>query len=196
MPRRRAPHAAPRRPDHDRAPGAPGRALPPRRRLQAVITIHADEVPARPWPNGGGRTRELVAGPRGGHWRWRLSLADLDADGPFSALPGVRRWFALVEGDAIELAFADRVLALQAGDPPLVFDGGTPPLCRVHGGRARALNLMLRDLDGCLAGQPTGAALQALYEPASRTLLWDLDEAPPAAAGVWVGIEAGDLRWR
>ncbi|BAL97151.1 HutD/Ves family protein [Rubrivivax gelatinosus] len=161
-----------------------------------MITVHATDVAPRPWANGGGRTRELVAGPRGGHWRWRLSLAELEADGPFSSLPGVWRWLALVEGDAVELEFDDRVLALRPGDPPLAFDGALPPRCRLHGGRARALNLMLRDLDGSLALERGTAPLQALYEPATRTLFWDLDDTPAAQAGIWVGIEPGELRWR
>lgn len=161
-----------------------------------MITVRADDIAPRPWANGGGRTRELIAGPRGGHWRWRLSLAELETDGPFSALPSVRRWFVLVEGDAVELEFDDRVLALRPGDPPLEFDGALPPHCRMHGGRARALNLMLRDLHGSLALDRGTAPLQALYEPATRTLFWDLDDTPAAPAGIWVGIEPGELRWR
>ncbi|MFG5407966.1 HutD family protein [Piscinibacter sakaiensis] len=42
-------------------------------------------MPAQPWRNGGGHTRELWTWPADGPWQARLSVADIAADGPFSA---------------------------------------------------------------------------------------------------------------
>jgi len=53
----------------------------------------ADVTPV-PWRNGAGTTRELAssAGPDGG-FRWRISLADLARDAPFSSFPATDRLF-------------------------------------------------------------------------------------------------------
>lgn len=154
-----------------------------------MITVRADDIAPRPWANGGGRTRELLTG--GTPWRWRLSLAELDTDAPFSALPGVRRWFALVEGGPVELVFGQRVERLNAGDAPIEFDGADAPHCRVAA-PARALNLMLRGTTGRLALAPMAAAQRGCYEPGTRTLHWDTSDG--AARGVWIAVHDGDTR--
>ena len=53
------------------------------------MRITADDVAPTPWRNGGGRTRELLAWPHVADWKVRVSIADIDRDGPFSAFPGV-----------------------------------------------------------------------------------------------------------
>lgn len=63
----------------------------------------AKDCPAMPWRNGGGQTRELLTWPAGSapdQWQLRISRADIDYDGPFSAFPGVQRWFAVLKGQA------------------------------------------------------------------------------------------------
>jgi environmental stress-induced protein Ves len=65
--------------------------------------IRIDSHACRPvaWLNGGGLTRELARGPVSSaqaEFGWRLSLADIERDGPFSSMPGCDRSFALVEG--------------------------------------------------------------------------------------------------
>ncbi|MET0931660.1 MAG: HutD family protein [Aeromicrobium sp.] len=51
-------------------------------------------VERTPWPNGAGSTRELAVstGPDGST-TWRVSVADLDRDGPFSLFPELDRVF-------------------------------------------------------------------------------------------------------
>ena len=104
----------------------------------------ADEVAPQPWRNGGGRTRELLAWPSADDWQLRISVADIEADGPFSAFPGVQRWFAVIEGAGVRLQFADGERRVERGDAPLCFDGGAAPACRLIAGPTRDLNLMLR----------------------------------------------------
>jgi environmental stress-induced protein Ves len=102
--------------------------------------IRLDDVPPVPWKNGGGRTRELVAWPHADDWVVRLSVADIDRDGPFSAFPGVDRWFAMLEGAGVWLD--DVRVGTRTGAH--VFAGDTPPFARLIDGATRDLNLMLR----------------------------------------------------
>lgn len=110
--------------------------------------VHADAIAPTPWKNGGGRTRELFAWPAGADWQLRISLADIEQDGPFSAFPGVQRHFAVLQGAGVRLHFAEGERLLRAGDPPLAFDGAAAPGCTLLAGATRDLNLMLRGLAG------------------------------------------------
>lgn len=98
----------------------------------------------QPWRNGAGTTRELLAGPHSTDWQWRVSVAEISADGPFSAYAGVARWFAVLRGEGVVLAQGDDRLALHAGDAPLAFDGADAPRCSLLAGPTQDLNLMLR----------------------------------------------------
>ena len=156
------------------------------------LLIAADTVAPERWRNGGGATRELLADGPG--WAWRISLADIDADGPFSAFDGVRRWFAVVAGNGVELDFADGACRVLAGTEPIDFDGAAAPCCRLIDGPTRDLNLMLRaNVRGVLR---RGAAfdeawpLRGRFDVATCTLHWNL---PPGAlradpASLWIGI--------
>jgi environmental stress-induced protein Ves len=165
------------------------------------MIVHADAVAAQPWRNGGGQTRELLAWPAGDAWRVRISRADIDHDGPFSAFPQVQRWFAVLQGAGVVLQFADGERTVRPGDEALAFDGAAAPGCRLIDGPTQDLNLMLRGMQGALqawrAGQdgPPGGALRALYTtvaghwqcgPQSQwldahALLWSADNQPTDA---------------
>ena len=107
--------------------------------------IVADDVAATPWRNGGGVTRELLAWPPSGAWIVRVSVADIAADGPFSAFPGVDRWFAVLDGDGVEVAHdGGAPLRLRPGDAIHRFDGEAATRCRLLGGATRDFNLMVR----------------------------------------------------
>ena len=129
--------------------------------MNAARSITVDSAPATPWRNGGGVTRELLAWPDPADWSLRISVADIAADGPFSAFPGVRRWFTLLSGEGVALDFPDQSLTLRPGDPPLAFDGATAPGCHLTGGTVRDLNLMLRGGAGGMAAVSPGAAWSA-----------------------------------
>lgn len=159
------------------------------------MIVEADALAPQPWKNGGGRTRELLREPAAGDWRLRLSLADIDADGPFSAFPGVERWFVVLEGEGVALQFGDRLQVLRPGDAPLRFDGGEAPHCRLLGGPTRDLNLMLQGLAGELRpaapGDPAPAwPRRGFFAAATRTLHWPFAGAAAPASGWWVGVAA------
>ena len=65
--------------------------------------LRCDAVEPQSWKNGGGLTRELLAWPARDGWALRISVADIRADGPFSAFAGVDRWFAVLEGNGVRL---------------------------------------------------------------------------------------------
>lgn len=99
----------------------------------------AELAPAR-WRNGRGLTRELGSGPG-----WRLSLAEIDAVGPFSQYPGLDRVFAIASG-AARLRFpSGHEPRLDARSEPIAFRGEDAPHCEPdpHAGACRALNLMV-----------------------------------------------------
>ena len=106
--------------------------------------VRSDAVEPQPWRNGGGLTRELLAWPSREHWALRISVADIRADGPFSAFPGVDRWFAVLEGGGVMLALPEGKRCLGTADAPLHFRGEAAPDCELLDGATRDLNLMLR----------------------------------------------------
>ena len=64
----------------------------------------------QPWKNGAGQTREIAVGPRGADntgFDWRISLAEVGRDAPFSAFPGIDRCITLLRGAGMRLASAD-----------------------------------------------------------------------------------------
>ena len=97
-----------------------------------------------PWRNGGGVTREVAVGGSGGqHFNWRISIADVNVPGPFSAFPGVDRIITLVAGERLDLVIdgVEHVLGLGA---PLSFDGASQTSCMLPFGPTRDLNVMTR----------------------------------------------------
>jgi uncharacterized protein len=97
-----------------------------------------------PWRNGGGRTRELLAWPTAAGWQVRVSVAEIETDGPFSPYAGVDRWFAVLEGAGVVLTLPTGDSLMRTGDAPLAFPGEAAPGCRLIDGPTRDLNLMVR----------------------------------------------------
>jgi hypothetical protein len=98
-----------------------------------------------PWANGGGTTAEVATGPENsGAWHWRLSIADVEADGPFSSLPGIDRHILVAHGDGMALTIDGTTHIVRPGEPPLPFAGEAVTTCRLLGGPINDLNLMVR----------------------------------------------------
>ena len=117
-------------------------------------TVHLADVPAAPWRNGGGVTRELAAWPAQGEWHWRMSVAEVGSSGPFSRFDGITRWFAVLQGDGVVLHVRTPSDSGEAGasehrlsvvDAPLCFDGGAATDCQLIHGPTQDFNLMVRD---------------------------------------------------
>lgn len=123
--------------------------------MSPLQTIAADQLPPQPWRNGGGQTRELLVWPDVAHWQLRISRADIAANGPFSAYPGVQRWFAVLSGKGLVLHMPTpdghtRDHHLCPGHMPLHFDGALAPGCTLEDGPSQDLNLMARGGQACM----------------------------------------------
>lgn len=96
-----------------------------------------------PWANGAGSTTVLLREPDADAWTIRVSIANVEAPGPFSDLPDTRRM--LVPLDApMALRFPDgrELAATRFGT--LCFDGSPAPAGLLPEGPTRDFNLMLR----------------------------------------------------
>lgn len=107
--------------------------------------IRAADLTAVPWKNGAGLTREVLAHPPGAGFDgfdWRLSMADITEDGPFSVLPGIDRILILIEGEGLMLeGTSERPLAAK---DRVDFPGESAVSGRLTAGPVRDLNLMVR----------------------------------------------------
>ena len=102
------------------------------------------ELPLVPWRNGGGVTREVAADGSGGQdFEWRISIADVNVAGPFSAFPGIDRIITLLAGERMDLLIdgVEQVLGLHE---TLTFDGASQTTCTLPFGPTRDLNVMTR----------------------------------------------------
>jgi len=89
-----------------------------------------------PWKNGGGVTTELAMSPPGAgldDFDWRVSLASIAEDGPFSQFPGVDRTLVLVAGDGVLLDFGDERVVLSPSEPLVEFAGEDPVHATISG---------------------------------------------------------------
>ncbi|WP_330294540.1 HutD/Ves family protein [Streptomyces sp. NBC_00503] len=117
-----------------------------------IRILRAADRPAAGWKNGGGVTREIAAFPPGAgmdDFGWRISLAEVTADGPFSVFPGVDRTLTLAEGAGMDLEIGDlenggvRDLVDRRYEPRR-FPGDEPTACRLLAGPVVNFNVMYR----------------------------------------------------
>lgn len=110
--------------------------------LDAVLVRFVD-LPAVPWRNGGGITREVLRLPAGAPvdgFAARISIADVDASGPFSAYPGIDRIIMLVGGSSMLLT-VDGVPTELLPLRPFAFAGDTTTIGEISS-PTRDLNVM------------------------------------------------------
>lgn len=79
--------------------------------------VALDALPDEPWRNGGGRTRTIATQTRregDPPWDWRISVATIEQNAPFSAFPGVDRVSLLLGAGQIALtAVGEPVVQMQ-----------------------------------------------------------------------------------
>jgi len=100
------------------------------------------------WKNGGGETAEIAVFPEAAgleDFGWRVSMASVASDGPFSAFAGVDRTLSVLEGDGIALEVEGREgVRLTTGAPPYGFAADAATSARLIGGTIVDLNVMTR----------------------------------------------------
>ncbi|MFI9275463.1 HutD family protein [Kitasatospora sp. NPDC052896] len=130
----------------------------------------ADRSPTR-WRNGGGVTREIASAPDGS---WRVSLAEIAADGPFSTFPGLARILTVVAGSGLELTVGDEPPVRPAPRTPFAFPGDVPTSARLLGGPVSALNVMSRGFTADVRLVDAGAPVELLPAPGGLLLAVEL----------------------
>jgi uncharacterized protein len=107
--------------------------------------LRSSDYQRMPWKNGGGTTTEIwrAASPAG-EMLWRLSIADVASDGPFSEFPGIDRWIMVISGKGMELRI-DGLGTKRLDRPfePLFFPGDAKTDCRLIDGSIRDFNFMV-----------------------------------------------------
>ena len=101
-----------------------------------------------PWKNGGGSTTEIAAAPPGAtfdSFDWRISLATITLDGPFSQFPGIERTLALVDGPGAVLDIgAGNRFFLSEDEPIFEFPGEAVVSATLNGAPSTDFNVMTR----------------------------------------------------
>jgi environmental stress-induced protein Ves len=117
--------------------------------------VRQSSYAAVPWKNGGGITREAIRVPsEGDAFRWRVSIAQIDASGPFSDFAAYRRFMVLLKGAGVLLKFTERTAGSARSSEPRLrelrrigdleeFDGGLATHCDLVNGPCVDLNLMV-----------------------------------------------------
>jgi environmental stress-induced protein Ves len=99
------------------------------------------------WKNGGGVTRDVIVSPAGATldtFDWRVSIAEIAADGPFSRFPGIDRKLAVLKGKvALTIESADAIV-LDPNAAALDFHGESAVASHLVDGPSMDLNVMTR----------------------------------------------------
>ncbi len=116
--------------------------------MNACEIVRAGDHRVMAWKNGGGSTAEIAVFPREatlGDFEWRVSMAHVGADGPFSSFPGIDRTLAILNGDGVVLAIDDRdPVTLTPTSQPLSFSADARTTCALVDGPVDDLNVMTR----------------------------------------------------
>lgn len=105
------------------------------------------DLPPTPWKNGGGSTREIVSWPSGAgldDFDWRVSIATIASNGPFSTFPRTDRVTMLIDGGGLRLRGADLDRRLDRLHEPFAFSGDLALVCTLLGAATSNLNVMNR----------------------------------------------------
>ena len=110
-----------------------------------IISPH--EFKKLPWKNGKGSTLELAIseGASENGFDWRLSIASVVEDGPFSDFSGYLRHLILIEGAGISLIHnAEKTSSLNELLSVASFDGQWQTVGQLHSGPIKDFNLITR----------------------------------------------------
>lgn len=126
-----------------------------------------------PWRNGRGFTLEIAREPATGEdFAWRLSLADIDGDGDFSAYPGYRRALALIAGERLHLKFRGHGdCMLDPAKRGARFEGDWETHCAIPGGRCTDLSLIVRRGSGARPGSVVRAPRMMRVKSSGRAVV-------------------------
>lgn len=106
--------------------------------------IRSSEYRVMPWKNGGGTTNEILVEPGAGdRYRYRVSIADVASDGPFSRFDGYDRHIVLLEGAGMTLDAGANGRIELLPFVPHAFSGDWDVTGRLKDGPVRDFNLIV-----------------------------------------------------
>ena len=109
-----------------------------------------DEHSAMPWANGLGTSYEVASDRNvGGVWTWRVAIAPVVEDRPFSVMPGVDRELVVIEGNGMVLEVDGESVECLPGRV-VRFSGDLTTFARLVDGPVVDLGLMT--VRGSIAG--------------------------------------------
>ena len=110
--------------------------------------LRAENYRRMRWKNGGGETAEIAVSPEGAgldDFDWRVSMARVEAGGPFSVFPGVDRTLSILEGEGMVLDIEGREpMTLTPLRLPTAFPRMPRPMRELIAGPITDLNVMTR----------------------------------------------------
>lgn len=170
--------------------------------------VPANEYRRERWKNGAGWTREIVRVPDQADWIWRLSIAEIEQNAPFSAFSGIERELVLLSGNGLRLRFDDgETHTLLPPHERLRFAGERGVTGELVDGPTHDFNLMWRreEIDAELWHRPLVGPMVIFIEPgttwvahmlAGTARFADDSGLPDLAAGDTAFMRAGDERRR
>ena len=103
-----------------------------------------------PWANGRGTSYEIASDRNAaGVWTWRVAIAPVVEDGPFSSMPGVDRELVVIEGNGMVLDVDGNSLECMPGQV-VRFSGDSTTFAHPVDGPVVDLGLMM--VRGSIAG--------------------------------------------
>ena len=147
--------------------------------------------PVVPWRNGGGSTREVASASATDQdgFRWRVSVAQVGSDGPFSAFPGIDRRIWLLRGHGMLLDVDGVVHRVDARQRAFAFAGEARVMARLIDGETEDLNVMVERATTRMDAQVLGCTARSMR----RVLPDACDEGVVLALDGPVEVELGAL---
>lgn len=112
------------------------------------VLLKPSDYRRMPWKNGLGETIEIAVFPPDagiGDFDWRISMATVASDGPFSLFPGVERTLSVLSGDGLTLHRADGTKqALGIDSTPYAFPADEQVSATLVDSAITDLNVMTR----------------------------------------------------
>jgi len=129
-----------------------------------------------PWKNGGGETTELFLDPEGlEDFNIRISVAQVNQNGPFSQFENIDRCLLILTGDGVSLEFNDRVVRLDKNSDPLWFKGEENIFSKLMGGNVTDFNVMMKRGYGIVSVQKIVGSYLSLISQHDHFFIYELN---------------------
>jgi len=176
--------------------------------MTRATVLRASNYRRMPWKNGGGETVEVAVSPKGAalsDFDWRVSMATVATDGPFSIFPGIDRTLSIIDGNGLQLAIdRDDPLLLTQDSAPLAFAADVAVTATLAEGPITDLNVMTRrdglrhrvervDIDSRVTVQPAAPTWLLLCHQGALTVEWSGQSVDLGQGDTLLLEQAGDV---